>query len=161
METLFRTDRSAFFNTVVRVVLAIVFFAHGSQKMLGWFGGSGFSKTVHYFTTQGHLPMIAAVLVVLAEFFGSIGLFFGFLTRIAALGICGVMIGAIAMVHAPNGFFMNWTGHQGGEGFEYHLLVLAMAAPLFVWGAGALSVDGAIYERLLRRRGAFRRRATV
>jgi putative oxidoreductase len=66
------------------------------------------------------------------------------LTRIAAFGVGGLMIGAIFMVHLANGFFMNWMGTQKGEGFEYHLLALAMAAALLLRGAGAFSLDRAL-----------------
>jgi putative oxidoreductase len=125
---------------ILRVVLGIVFFPHGAQKMLGWWGGGGFEGTMGYFTGQG-IPYILALLVILAEFLGSLGLIVGFLTRIAAFGITCVMVVAILTVHLPNGFFMNWTGQQGGEGFEYHLLVLAITVVLMWRGAGAYSLD--------------------
>src|ERR1700740_1968712 len=112
--------------TILRVVLGIVFFAHGAQKMLGWFGGFGFSGTMGFFTGQMHIPALFAFLAIAAEFFGGLGLILGFLTRIAAFGIAVNMLVAIWMVHASNGFFMNWTGKQKGEGFEYHLLTLAI-----------------------------------
>lgn len=129
--------------TILRLVLGVVFFAHGAQKMLGWFGGYGFHGTMGFFE---HLGMPAAVgfLVICTEFFGSLGLIVGFLTRIAALGIGGEMIGAVLMVHLPNGFFMNWFGNQKGEGFEYHLLVFAIVATLVLRGAGKFSVDRAL-----------------
>jgi putative oxidoreductase len=126
--------------TTLRVVLGVVFFAHGAQKMLGWFGGYGFHGTVGFFTHMG-MPAPLAVLIICTEFFGGLGLLAGLLTRIAALGIFGLMIGAIFMVHLQNGFFMNWMGTQKGEGFEYHLLVLAIAAALLLRGAGAFSLD--------------------
>jgi putative oxidoreductase len=126
--------------TTLRVVLGVVFFAHGAQKMLGWFGGYGFHGTVGFFTHMG-MPAPLAVLIICTEFFGGLGLLAGLLTRIAALGIFGLMIGAIFMVHLQNGFFMNWMGTQKGEGFEYHLLVLDIAAALLLRGAGAFSLD--------------------
>jgi putative oxidoreductase len=126
--------------TTLRVVLGVVFFAHGSQKMLGWFGGYGFHGTVGFFTHMG-MPAPVATLIICTEFFGGLGLLVGLLTRIAALGIFGLMIGAIFMVHLQNGFFMNWMGTQKGEGFEFHLLVLAIAAALLLRGAGAFSLD--------------------
>lgn len=128
-------------TTIIRLVLGIVFFAHGAQKMLGWFGGFGFSGTMGFFTGALHIPAIFAFLAIVAEFFGGLGLIFGVLTRIAAFGIAVNMLVAIAMVHGRFGFFMNWSGAQKGEGFEYHLLVLAMCAFLMIKGAGALSVD--------------------
>ena len=131
-------------TVILRSVLGVVFFAHGSQKMLGWFGGYGFSGTMAYFTGPAHIPAVFAFLAIAAEFFGGIGLIFGFLTRIAAFGISVNMLVAIATVHSPFGFFMNWTGAQKGEGFEYHLLVLAITAFLMICGAGAFSLDRAI-----------------
>jgi putative oxidoreductase len=131
-------------TVILRLVLGVVFFAHGSQKMLGWFGGYGFSGTMAYFTGPAHIPAVLAFLAIAAEFFGGIGLMFGFLTRIAAFGISVNMLVAIATVHSAAGFFMNWTGTQKGEGFEYHLLVLAMTAFLMIRGGGAFSLDRAI-----------------
>jgi putative oxidoreductase len=129
--------------TTLRVVLGVVFFAHGAQKMLGWFGGFGFHATMGFFTHMG-MPAPVAFLIICTEFFGGLGLLVGLLTRIASLGIAGLMIGAIFMVHLPNGFFMNWMGTQKGEGFEYHLLAIAIAATLLLRGAGAFSVDRAL-----------------
>ena len=126
---------------ILRFVLGVIFFAHGAQKMLGWFGGYGFSGTMGFFTDVMHIPVLFAFLAITAEFFGGLGLILGFLTRIAALGIFSNMVVAIAMVHYRFGFFMNWTGAQKGEGFEYHLLVLAITAFLMIRGAGAVSID--------------------
>jgi len=127
--------------TIVRLVLGVVFFAHGAQKMLGWFGGYGFSGTMGFFTGVMHIPALFAFLAIAAEFFGGLGLIFGCLTRIAAAGIFVNMLVAIAMVHHQFGFFMNWTGTQKGEGYEYHLLTLAITAFLMIRGAGAASID--------------------
>jgi putative oxidoreductase len=140
---LFATDDNTG-TAILRLVLGIVFFAHGAQKLLGWFGGYGFSGTMGFFTGTMHIPAPFAFLAIVAEFFGGVGLILGFLTRIAAFGIAANMVVAIATVHSPFGFFMNWSGTQKGEGFEYHLLVLAMTAFLMIRGAGALSVDRAI-----------------
>jgi putative oxidoreductase len=129
---------------ILRLVLGVVFFAHGAQKLLGWFGGPGFSGTMGMFTGYLHIPAPFAFLAIAAEFFGGLGLILGFLTRIAAFGITVNMLVAIATVHRSYGFFMNWTGTQKGEGFEYHLLVLAITAYLMTRGAGAFSVDHAI-----------------
>jgi len=128
-------------TSILRLVLGVVFFAHGAQKMLGWFGGYGFSGTMDYFTKVMHIPAPLAFLAIAAEFFGGVGLIVGFLTRVAAFGIAMNMLVAIATVHHNFGFFINWTGAQKGEGFEYHLLVLAMAAFLMIKGAGAFSLD--------------------
>jgi putative oxidoreductase len=131
--------------TVLRLVLGVVFLAHGSQKMLGWFGGFGFHATMGSFEKMG-MPGAVALLIICTEFFGGLGLIVGLLTRIAALGIGGEMIGAIFMVHLQNGFFMNWMGTQKGEGFEYHLLTIAIAAALLLRGAGAFSLDRMLSE---------------
>jgi putative oxidoreductase len=137
---LYATDDSTA-TAILRLVLGVVFFVHGAQKMLGWFGGYGFSGTMDFFTKMMHIPAPLAFLAIAAEFFGGIGLIFGFLTRVAAFGIGMNMLVAIAIVHHNFGFFMNWTGAQKGEGFEFHLLVLAMAAFLMVKGAGTFSLD--------------------
>src|SRR5437868_15055430 len=140
LRKLISTDNSAAI-TILRLVLGIVFFAHGAQKMFGWFGGYGFTGTMGFFTGAMHIPAVFAFLAIAAEFFGGLGLIFGFLTRIAAFGITVNMIVAVAMVHHNFGFFMNWTGAQKGEGYEYHLLVLAITAFLMIRGAGAASLD--------------------
>ena len=133
--------------TFMRLILGIVFFPHGAQKLLGWFGGYGFSGTMGFFTTQMHIPAPLAFLAICAEFFGSLGLIFGFLTRIAAFGIVMNMLVAVLMVHMHIAFFMNWTGNQKGEGYEYHLLALALAIPIIIRGAGALSIDRALSSK--------------
>ncbi len=130
---------------ILRLTLGGVMFPHGAQKVLGWFGGGGFSATLQGMTGMG-LPAAVVVLVMVAEFLGSIGLIFGFLTRIGALGILSVMVGAIFMVHRHHGFFMNWTGNQAGEGFEYHLLAIGVAIALLIRGGGAFSIDRALRE---------------
>lgn len=127
--------------TLLRLVTGVVLFAHGAQKMLGWFGGYGFRGTMQFFTGTMHLPAVLAFLAIAAEFFGSLALVSGFLGRVAAAGIATNMLVALALVHAKFGFFMNWNGSQKGEGFEYHLLVLAIAATLIVRGSGAFSLD--------------------
>jgi len=131
--------------TILRLALGAVFFAHGAQKMLGWFGGYGFHGTMGFFEHLG-MPAPVAFLVICTEFFGGLGLIAGLLTRIPALGIGVEMVGAILMVHLPNGFFMNWAGNQKGEGFEYHLLAIAMAAVLLLRGAGKFSADAALSQ---------------
>lgn len=126
--------------TVVRLVLGVVFFAHGAQKMLGWFGGYGYGATMGFFEHSG-IPAVFAFLAIAAEFFGGIGLLLGLLSRVAAFGITCNMMVAIATLHHRFGLFMNWTGQQKGEGFEFHLLVLAITFLIMVRGAGAFSLD--------------------
>jgi putative oxidoreductase len=138
-------DRTLLFQ---RIVLGVVMFPHGAQKLLGWFGGYGFSGTMKFFTDTMHFPAPIAFLVIVAESIGAIGLVLGAGTRIAALGIAAVMLGAIVTTHASVGFFMNWFGALKGEGFEFHLLALALALPLVVRGGGLLSVDAGLLERL-------------
>ena len=127
--------------TFLRLVLGVVFFAHGAQKALGWFGGYGFSGTMGFLTSMMHIPAVFAVLAIAAEFLGGLGLIVGLLTRVAAFGIFCNMVIAVAMVHHQFGFFMNWAGTQKGEGFEFHLLVLAITVFLMIRGAGAASLD--------------------
>src|ERR1700684_1999284 len=134
--------------TILRLVLGIVFLAHGAQKMLGWFGGYGFSGTMGFFTHQLGIPAPFAFLAICAEFFGGLGLIVGALGLIAAFGIMCNMIVAVVMVHIHNGFFMNWFGNQKGEGYEYHLLAIAAALAIIIEGSGALSVDRCLSDEL-------------
>jgi putative oxidoreductase len=126
--------------TVARLALGLVIFPHGAQKLLGWFGGYGVSGTLGFFQGLG-VPAWAASLVIVAEFFGSLGLIAGALGRLAAAGIIPVMLGAVYLVHLPNGFFMNWAGTQKGEGFEYAILVVALALVVVIKGSGSWSLD--------------------
>lgn len=140
LETLLETknDISA---TILRITLGLVIFPHGAQKLLGWFGGYGFGGTMQHFTENMGIPYLFALLAILAESFGALGLIVGLGTRIAALGV-GATIGVAAfMGHIQHGFFMNWFGKQAGEGFEYHLLVVGMALALVVSGGGKWSLD--------------------
>ncbi|HLA05442.1 MAG TPA: DoxX family protein [Syntrophales bacterium] len=147
MKTLFQTYDS-WSSLVLRVMLGIVMFPHGAQKLLGWFGGFGFAGTMGFFTEQMHIPAVLAFLVILAESIGAVGLVVGFLSRVAAFGVACVMVGAIWLVHWPNGFFMNWSGKQAGEGFEYHLLVIAISLALMIAGSGKWSVDRIIAGKM-------------
>jgi putative oxidoreductase len=131
-----------------RLTLGLVIFPHGAQKVLGWFGGHGFSGTMAFFTSSMHIPAFFAILAIAAEFAGSLGLIFGFLSRVAAFGVAATMVVAIATVHAANGFFMNWTGTQAGEGYEYHVLAIGLALVVMVAGGGRASVDGLITKYL-------------
>jgi putative oxidoreductase len=132
---------------ILRLTLGLVIFPHGAQKLLGWFGGAGFSGTLQGMTQMG-MPAVLVLLVIMAESFGALGLIFGFITRFSAFGIGLVMLGAVALVHAKNGFFMNWMGQQQGEGFEYHLLAIGLAVALLIRGGGRASVDGVLQKQL-------------
>ncbi len=147
MKRLFETpdDGSAL---ILRVMLGVVMFPHGAQKLLGWFGGFGFSGTMGFFTGKMGIPAVIAFLVIIGESLGSLALIAGFLTRFTAASLAVIMAGAIVLVHWPYGFFANWFGNQAGEGFEYHLLVIAICAALIVTGGGKGSVDRLIAEKL-------------
>jgi putative oxidoreductase len=140
LEALLSTD-DASASLLLRGVLGAVMFPHGAQKALGWFGGGGFDGTMAYFTETLSLPVVLGVLVIAAEFLGSLLLLLGVATRFTAASIGVVMAGAATVVHAPNGFFMNWFGNQAGEGFEFHLLAIAIAAALVLRGGGRWSLD--------------------
>lgn len=133
-------------TALVRLALGGVMFAHAAQKVFGWFGGHGFSATVDHFAAQLGMPAPLGVAIIAVEFAGAVGLVLGLLGRLAALGVAAIMTGAIALVHARFGFFMNWFGTKAGEGFEFHLLALAMAAAIVLRGSGALSADRCLYR---------------
>ena len=137
-----------------RIALALVILPHGAQKLLGLFGGYGFSGSMAFFTDTMGLPWIAGFLAIMAESVGALALLVGAGSRIAALGIAGVMVGAVATVHGQFGFFMNWFGSQQGEGFEYHLLAFGLAAAVVIGGAGRWSIDrvvGRVVDRVVDR----------
>jgi len=130
---------------IARLFLGVVILPHGLQKLLGMFGGYGFSATVDFFVTNG-VPAAIAFLIIIGESFGAVGLILGFLSRLAALGITLIMLGAISLVHLPHGFFMNWFGNKQGEGFEFHLLAIGLALVVLIKGGGKWSVDGALVK---------------
>ena len=128
-------------HLVVRVALGVVFFAHGSQKAFGWFGGPGLSATTAGFR-QMNIPPAAAALAAFIEFFGGLAMIVGFLARPAAVGLIVIMLVAIVKVHGKNGFFLNFYLVPGkGHGYEFNLVLLAMALSILIGGAGALSID--------------------
>ncbi len=137
---------ATFAPAVLRTTLAVVMFPHGAQKALGWFGGYGWSGTMGFLTGQVGLPGPLAAVLILLEFLGPLLLLVGVGTRAVAAGFIAIMLGAIASVHAQHGFFMNWFGAQQGEGYEYHLLVIAMALALVLTGGGRWSVDRRLGE---------------
>jgi putative oxidoreductase len=149
LRKLFATDKG-FSGTVLRVLLGIVIFPHGAQKLLGWFGGLGFDASMRWFESSFHLPTIFALLAILAESVGAVALIAGFFTRIAALAISVNMLVAVVLVHGKVGFFMNWGGNAKGEGFEYHILAVAIGVALTILGGGRWSVDGVIAKKLKR-----------
>lgn len=149
MKALFQTD-DGWAGLILRLTLGMVIFPHGAQKLLGWFGGFGFSGTMGFFTETLHLPWLVALLVIIGESFGSVALMLGLLTRFTAASYIVIMLGAITMAHLPYGFFMNWFGKQQGEGFEYHLLVIGISLTLLATGAGKWSMDRLIAEKIER-----------
>ncbi len=148
LKTFFHTEDSTT-HLILRLMLGLVIFFHGAQKLFGWFGGHGFDGTMGFFMEKMGLPAVIAFLVIIGESFGALGLITGFLTRLSAAGIACIMLGAVAMVHWNNGIFMNWTGEKAGEGFEYHLLALGLAIPLILYGGGKFSVDQIIEKKFL------------
>lgn len=140
------TNQSA--PLIARVTLGAIMFPHGAQKALGWFGGHGFSGTMNFFTGTLHIPALFAFLAIAAEFAGALGLIVGAFSRVAAFGIASVMAVAIVTAHSANGFFMNWTGTQQGEGFEYHLLAIGLALIVIIQGGGKASVDALLARKL-------------
>ncbi len=147
---------NAVWPAILRVTLGGVMLPHGAQKVLGAFHGYGFAGTMNYFTGTIGLPVPLAAFVIFLEAVGAVALVLGIFTRAAAVGIGIVMLGAIFTVHAPNGFFMNWFGNQAGEGYEYHLLVLAMVAALVLGGGGRGSVDGLVWSSFSGKSRSFR-----
>lgn len=113
---------------VVRLAAAIIFAAHGAQKLFGVFGGPGLDAIVQMMGPIGYL-------VAIGEFFGALGLAVGFLSRFSAASLIVVMIGAIAIVHAKNGFFL-------GEklGFEFNLALIGLLAAVLIAGPGRIAI---------------------
>lgn len=138
VQAILATDRSAI-QTLLRVVLGVVMLPHGLQKTIGWFGGHGFEGTMGYFGSIG-IPAFFAFLAIFAESAGALALIAGVTTRVAAFGIAVNMLVA-GFMHRGNGFLMNWSGQQAGEGFEYHILAIGIAVALIVRGAGRFSID--------------------
>lgn len=150
LKCFFKTEDSISF-LILRMALGVAIFPHGAQKLLGWFGGHGMEGTLGFFTTKMGVPYFIAVLVIIGEFFGALGLITGFLTRFCAAAMATIMAGAVAMAHWNNGFFMNWSGKQAGEGFEYHILAIGISAALIISGAGSFSLDQWVTKNILNK----------
>jgi len=146
LKTLFTTNPNIGFS-IARLTLGLVLFPHGAQKLLGLFGGNGYTATVDFFTSQMGLPGIIAFSIIIIEFFGSISLILGLIGRFWALSIAGMFLGIIYTTQFEHGFFMNWYGNQTGEGFEYSLLVIGLALTIVVNGSGKWSVDNLIFKK--------------
>ncbi len=126
---------------VIRLTIGLILFPHGAQKMLGIFGGYGFSGTMGFFTNIMHLPWLIGFLVIIIEFIGSLSLIAGFASRLWSVLVIIEMVGAVITTHVNNGFFMNWTGTQKGEGYEFHLLIIGLALAILINGSGKFSAD--------------------
>lgn len=126
---------------ILRLSIALVLLPHGAQKMLGLFGGYGFSGTMVFFTETMQLPWLIGFLVILIEFVAPFLLLAGLLSRVWALAVTMLMLGIIFTSHLDNGFFMNWFGNQKGEGIEYHLLMIGLSIALLFNGSGRYSLD--------------------
>lgn len=126
---------------LLRVAAGLVLFPHGAQKMLGWFGGYGFSGTMGFFTGTMKLPWIIGFLVIVIEFIGSLSILAGFAVRLWAAAGIALMLGILYTSHLENGFFMNWFGNQKGEGYEFHLLFIGIFLALLANGAGKFALD--------------------
>lgn len=148
LRKLFITQDS-FAPTIVRIALGLVILPHGAQKLLGLFGGYGFSGTMAFMTGTMGIPAVFAFLAIIAEFFGGLGLITGTLTRLSAFGTGFTIAVAALMVHVNYGFFMNWFGTQAGEGYEYHILFVGMALSLVLTGGGKFSIDRFISEKII------------
>ncbi len=132
---------TSFAPLAIRVMLGFAVFPHGAQKLLGWFGGYGFTGTMAFFTETMDLPWLIGFLVILLESFGALALISGFATRIIAASYLLLALGIVFTSHIQHGFFMNWFGNQQGEGYEYFILWIGMAISLIITGAGNYSVD--------------------
>ncbi len=153
MNKIIATNSNNWPALIARLAIGITIFPHGAQKLLGWFGGYGFTGTMGYFTTQAHLPYIIGLLVILIEFFGSLFLIFGFLTRIAAIGFIGQFLGVVLTIHATNGFFMNWNMEANkGEGFEYFILLFGLSLIALISGGGKASIDAGLSKKFNKKK---------
>jgi putative oxidoreductase len=135
-------------NIFIRFTIALVMWPHGAQLFLGWFGGGGLQSSLSFLTEGAGLPFFLALLVIFVLFFGTFFILIGFLTRLMSAILFVVVVGMIFSGHLEHGFFMNWTGAQTGEGFEFHLLILGMCVFLTISGAAHYSVDSWIIKRV-------------
>ena len=146
--TLFETNES-YAPLILRILLGSVVLMHGMQKLLGWFGGFGFSKTMGFFTESVGLPWIIGFLIIMLETLGALALIIGLGTRIISFFYIVLPFGMIVTTHFKNGFFMNWFGTLKGEGYEYFILWIGMALALFITGGGKYAIDKIFIEKEL------------
>jgi putative oxidoreductase len=139
MKALFQTDHS-YAYVVLRFGLAVTFFAHSTQQVLGWHGGKGARETLANWQQKYQIPIAIGVVGFCAEIFGWVAMTTGFLVRPAALGLAIFMAVAIQKAHWSNGFFLAQS-HGKGTGIEFCLALFLMSLALFIGGAGAFSID--------------------
>jgi putative oxidoreductase len=132
---------------LTRVVLGVTVLAHGVQKLFGWFGGYGFEGTMGFFTGVIGLPYIFALLIIVAESIGMLALILGLFGRLISGALILIMVGAIITVHGQFGFFMNWGGNLPGEGYEFHLLIIALSLITTINGSGLYSLDRLLFKK--------------
>lgn len=132
---------------IIRLTLGIVLLPHGAQKLLGLFGGFGFTGTMDFFTTQVGLPWVVGFSVILIEFFGSLALIIGFASRLWSVAIIFLFLGIMGTTQLEHGFFMNWFGTQNGEGSEYSLLIIGISIAILVNGSGKYSLDNLLTNK--------------
>lgn len=147
LSAIWKTEKH-FAGIALRATLGIVLLAHGCQLFLGWFGGFGFDATMQHFVEKEGLPWVVGFAVIALQFFGAIALLLGAATRFFSFAIINMFIGMIITSHLDYGFFMNWFGNQQGEGYEYHILVIGMAAGLCFSGAGSYSIDRLLTQKI-------------
>ncbi len=145
--SLFYRTKPHLSGLVLRLTLGSVLLPHGCQLLLGWFGGYGFTASMNYFVQTEGLPWLVAFAVILLQFFGSIAILLGIGGRFFGLAMTGLFAGMIVTSHWSHGLFMNWSGTQAGEGFEYHLLAIGLSLVLMIKGSGAWSVDALLSKK--------------
>jgi putative oxidoreductase len=145
MQLIFRTNND-WTGVIIRLTIGLILFPHGGQKMLGLFGGPGFSGEMDFLTGTVHLSWLIAFLVIIIEFVGALSFIIGFASRVWAVLTIILMLGIIVSSHLDNGFFMNWFGNQKGEGYEYHLLVIGLCLATILNGSGKLSIDTSLQK---------------
>lgn len=139
--------KDLFAPLMLRIPLGLIFMAHGSQKLLGLFGGQGLTGTFKTFEEKLGIPPIFTLLAIIAEFGGGFGVLTGFLTRLSAAGISVVMVVAIYKVHWAHGFFINMSSVVGrGYGYEYNIALLGMALYLMIAGGGRWCLDRLVFK---------------
>ncbi len=148
-QSLLGTDPANWAALITRLTLAVVIFPHGAQKLLGLFGGAGFSHTMIYFTTGAQLPSAIAFLVIMVEFFAPVFLLLGLATRFVSFSVLCWIIGTILVGHLHNGFFMNWQVQADRpEGIEYHLLIIGLTIATLLSGGGKASIDAGLMKKV-------------